>query len=177
MLLVEYMYSLVVPIIQVASPVAMVQVGFILRCMLLCYLQSWSWFCVCRRKMWRRGNYSQTVGDTLQYKIHITQSYTYMYMYITKGYRPFVYRDGTGWPASLPYIRKIHISVAIGTKFRIRLHERVHIVKIWVSSKNDQNRIAGKVVKIVKVHFYFVVVVVGFSVSTHVSQKLARIRR
>ena len=37
MLLVEYMYSLVVPV-KVASPVAMVQVGYILRCMLLCYL-------------------------------------------------------------------------------------------------------------------------------------------
>ena len=34
MLLVEYMYSLVVPV-KVASPVAMVQVGYILRCMLL----------------------------------------------------------------------------------------------------------------------------------------------
>ena len=28
-------------------------------------------------------------------------------------WHPFVYRDGTGWPASLPYIRKIRISVAI----------------------------------------------------------------
>ena len=37
MLHVEYMYSLVVPV-KVASPVAMVQVGYILRCMLLCYL-------------------------------------------------------------------------------------------------------------------------------------------
>ena len=37
MLLVEYMYSLVVPV-KVASPVAMVQVGYILRCMLLYYL-------------------------------------------------------------------------------------------------------------------------------------------
>ena len=34
MRLVRYMYSLVV----IVSPVAMVQVGYILRCMLLCYL-------------------------------------------------------------------------------------------------------------------------------------------
>ena len=32
------------------------------------------------------------------------------------GDSPFVYRDGTGWPASLPCIRKIHVSVAIGTQ-------------------------------------------------------------
>ena len=37
MLLVKYMYSLVVPV-KVASRVAMVQVGYILWCMLLCYL-------------------------------------------------------------------------------------------------------------------------------------------
>ena len=37
MLLVEYMYSLVVPV-QVESTVAMVQVGYILWCMLPCYL-------------------------------------------------------------------------------------------------------------------------------------------
>ena len=36
-LLVKYMYSLVVPV-KVASPVAIVQVGYILRCRLLCYL-------------------------------------------------------------------------------------------------------------------------------------------
>ena len=37
MLLVEFMYSLVVPV-KVASPVAMVQVGYILQCRLLRYL-------------------------------------------------------------------------------------------------------------------------------------------
>ena len=37
MLLVIYMYSLVVPV-KVASPIAMVQVGYILWCMLLSYL-------------------------------------------------------------------------------------------------------------------------------------------
>ena len=50
-------------------------------------------------------------------------------------------RDGTGWPASLPYIRKIYVFVAIGIQSLIRLHKRVPMVKIWGSSKNDQNRI------------------------------------
>ena len=47
-----------------------------------------------------------------------------------RGDSPFVYRDGTGWPVSLPYIRKIRVSMAIGTQSGIRLHERVHMVKI-----------------------------------------------
>ena len=47
-----------------------------------------------------------------------------------RGDSPFVYRDGTGLPASLPYIRKIHVSVAISTQSGIRLHERVPMVKI-----------------------------------------------
>ena len=50
-----------------------------------------------------------------------------------RGFSPFVYRDRGGWPASLPYIRKIRISVAIGNQSRIRLHERVPMVKIWGS--------------------------------------------
>ena len=33
-----------------------------------------------------------------------------------RGFSPFVYRDGAGWPAPLPYIRKIRVSVAIGTQ-------------------------------------------------------------
>ena len=70
----------------------------------------------------------------------------YTYCYITKG--PFVYRDGTGWPASLPYIRKIHVSVAIGTQSRICLHKRVPMVKIWGSSKKYQNRMTGKLLKL-----------------------------
>ena len=45
-----------------------------------------------------------------------------------------VYRDRGGWPASLPYIRKIRVSVAIGTQSGIRLHQRVPMhVKIWRS--------------------------------------------
>ena len=43
-----------------------------------------------------------------------------------RGDSPFVYRDGTGWPASLPYIRKIYVSVALGTQSGIRLHKRVY---------------------------------------------------
>ena len=74
-----------------------------------------------------------------------------------RGYSPFVYRDGTGWPISLPYIRKIHVSVAIGTQSGIRLHKRVPMVKIWGSSKNDQNRITGKLLYII--HLVVVVVV------------------
>ena len=65
-----------------------------------------------------------------------------------RGNSPFVYRDGTGWPASLPYIQKIRVSVAIGIRSGIRLHERVPIVKIWRSSKNDQNRTMGKSLKL-----------------------------
>ena len=59
-----------------------------------------------------------------------------------------VYRDRGGWPASLPYIRKIRISVAIGNQSRIRLHERVPMVKIWGSSKNDQNWTTGKLLNL-----------------------------
>ena len=72
-----------------------------------------------------------------------------------RGDSPFVYRDGTGssgWPASLPYIRKIRVSMVICTQSGIRLHKRVPMVKIWGSSKNDQNQIT---VKIVKVRFHY----------------------
>ena len=62
-----------------------------------------------------------------------------------RGDSPFVYRDGTGRPASLPYIRKIHVSVAIGTQSGIR---PAPMVKIWGSSKNDQNWITGKLLKL-----------------------------
>ena len=65
-----------------------------------------------------------------------------------RGDSPFVYRDGIGWPASLPYIRKIRVSVAIGTQSGIRLHKRVPMVKIWGSSKNYQNWITGKLLKL-----------------------------
>ena len=57
---------------------------------------------------------------------------------VLKPLGPFQSRpDGIGWPASLPYIRKIRVSVAIGTQSGIRLHKRVPMVKIWGSSKND----------------------------------------
>ena len=65
-----------------------------------------------------------------------------------RGDSPFVYRDRGGWPASLPYIRKIRVSVAIGNQSRICLHERVPMVKIWGSSKNDQNWTTGKLLNL-----------------------------
>ena len=65
-----------------------------------------------------------------------------------RGFSPFVYRDRGGLPASLPYIRKIRVSVAIGTQSGIRLHERVPMVKIWGSSKNDQNWTTGKLLNL-----------------------------
>ena len=45
------------------------------------------------------------------------------------------------------------------------LHKRVHMVKIWGSSKNDQNRITGKLLKLQKfiftiLHLLVVIVVV-----------------
>ena len=63
-----------------------------------------------------------------------------------RGSSPF--RDGAGWPALLPYIRKICVSVAIGNQSGIRLHERVHMVKIWGFSKTDQNQITAKALKL-----------------------------
>ena len=72
----------------------------------------------------------------------------------TKGLSPLCDRDGIGLPASLPYIRKIHVPMAIGTQSGFCLHKRVPMVKIWGSSKNDQNQITGKVL-IVKVHFHY----------------------
>ena len=69
-----------------------------------------------------------------------------------RGDSPFVYRDRGGWPASLPYICKIRVSVAIGTQSGIRLHKRVTMLKIWGSSKNDQNQMTGKLLKL---HFHY----------------------
>ena len=71
-----------------------------------------------------------------------------MHVISQRGFSPFVYRDRGGWPASLPYIRKIRVSVAIGTQSGIRLHQRVPMVKIWGSSKNDQNWTTGKLLKL-----------------------------
>ena len=88
---------------------------------------------------------------------------------LQRGNSPFVYRDGTGWSVSLPYIRKIHVSMAIGIRAGIRLHKKVPMVKIGGSSKNDQNRITGKLLKL---HFH-----TSVSVSTHVSQKPDRVKR
>ena len=88
------------------------------------------------------------------------------YIYISqRGDSPFVYRDRGGWPAPLPYICKIRVSVGIGTQSGIRLHERVPMVKIWGSSKNHQNQTIGKALKFYKfiftiLHFLLLVVVV-----------------
>ena len=65
----------------------------------------------------------------------------------------FVYRDGAGWPALLPCIRKIRVSMLIGTQSGIRLHERVPMVKIWGSSKYDQNWTTGKLLNFEKFIF------------------------
>ena len=72
-----------------------------------------------------------------------------------------------GWPASLPYICKIRVSVAIGTQSRTRLHERVPMNKIRGTSKNDQNRIMRKLFKFYKFTFAILHLVL---VSTSVSQ-------
>ena len=72
----------------------------------------------------------------------------YLSIISQRGFSPFVYRDRGGLPASLPYIRKIRVSVAIGTQSGIRLHERVPMVKIWGSSKNDQNWTTGKLLNL-----------------------------
>ena len=67
-----------------------------------------------------------------------------MILYHKGAIAPLYYRDGTGWPASLPYIQKIRVSVAIGTQSGICLHEMVPMVKIWGCLKNDQNQTPGK---------------------------------
>ena len=45
--------------------------------------------------------------------------------------KAFLYRDRAGWPASLLYIRRIRVSVAIGTQSGICLHERIPMINIW----------------------------------------------
>ena len=106
-----------------------------------------------------------TIYSYAHINIQCRWSQTLIHYISQRGDSPFVYRDGTGWPASLPYIWKIHVSVAIGTQSGIRLHKRVPMVKIWGSSKNDQNRITGKLLKLQKfiftiLHLLVVVVVV-----------------
>ena len=59
-----------------------------------------------------------------------------------RGGSPFVYRDGTGWPASLPYIRKIRVSVAIGNPWH--LHKRVPMAKYGGPQKMTKNWTIGK---------------------------------
>ena len=84
-----------------------------------------------------------------------TTMFTELLIYQTHG--PFVYRDHAGWPASLPYIRKICVSMEICTQSRISLHERV---KIWGSSKKDQYQIMGKWSKFI---FIFLLLLLFFN--------------
>ena len=72
-----------------------------------------------------------------------------------RGNSPFVYRDGAGWPASLSYIRKIRVSVEICTQSKIRLCERVPMVKIWGTTKIDLNQTTGKTLKLFSQFFIF----------------------
>ena len=86
--------------------------------------------------------------------------YTLIHVRISqRGDSPFVYRDGVGWPASLPYSWKIHVSMAICPQSGIRLHERVPMVKIWGSSKNDRIQMTGKWLKLIFTILHFLVVV------------------
>ena len=84
-------------------------------------------------------------------KSHLHQLLCCVILYVVvqalsqRGGSPFVYRS---WPASLPYIQKSHVSVAI---HRTRLHERVPRVKIWGSSENDQNWTTEKLLKLLVV--------------------------
>ena len=56
-----------------------------------------------------------------------------------RGGSPFVYRDHADWPALLPYIRKIRISMAIGINPESIFTKGYLWSKIWGSSKNDYN--------------------------------------
>ena len=90
----------------------------------------------------------------------ITNRYCLYYYLSQRGGSPFVYRDRAGWPASLPYICKIRVSMALGTQSEICLHERVPTVKIWGSSKNYQNWTTGKLLKLIFIILHFLLVVV-----------------
>ena len=68
-----------------------------------------------------------------------------------RGDSPFVYRDGIGWPASLPYIRKIHVSVAIWNPSSRKGTSGQNMGVLKKLPKSDN----GKVVKIIKVHFHY----------------------
>ena len=57
-------------------------------------------------------------------------------------------------PASLPYICKIRVSVAIGTQSGIHLHEKGSYGQNMGVLKKSQKSDNGKGVKILKVHFH-----------------------
>ena len=61
------------------------------------------------------------------------------------GNSPFVYRDGAGWPASLPYIWKIRISI---------VNPKSVFTKGYLWSNPQPKLDSRKVVKIIKVHFH-----------------------
>ena len=79
----------------------------------------------------------------------------------------FQYRDRAGWPASLPYIWKIHVSMGICTRSGIRLYKRVPVVKTQKRPKSYYR----KVIKITKGHFHNSLShCCSVSVSIHVSK-------
>ena len=103
----------------------------------------------------------QPVFCTYMYNVHVYQCFrqpnSWRSSFSTetehvsqRGDSPFVYRDGAGWPAPLPYIWKIRVSVVIGTHSSsgIRLHERVPMVKIWGTTKIGLNQTTGKSLKL-----------------------------
>ena len=67
-----------------------------------------------------------------------------------RGFSPFVYRDRGGWPASLPYIRKIRVSVAMA------INPESVFTKgyLWAKYGGPKKLDHRKVVKFVKVHFH-----------------------
>ena len=86
-------------------------------------------------------------------------------------------RDRGGWPASLPYICKIHVSMAIGTQSGIHLHERVPTVKIWGSSKmtkiglqeSCKSSFSQFFILLLLFFFFFIIFFFFFSFDKHIS--------
>ena len=81
--------------------------------------------------------------------------------------------DGVGWPASLPYISQNPHFRGNRQSIRNPSSRKGTYGQIWKMTKSDN----GKGVKIVKVHFYKSSFSPCRSVSTHVSQKLYRVKK
>ena len=79
--------------------------------------------------------------------------YSYNYVKNHKGDR-----YGAGWPPSLPYIRKIRVSVVIGTQFRNPSSQKGTYGQNMGVLKKCPNLAKGKVAQIIKVHFHFFVI-------------------